>query len=98
MANARWRADRERRNKLAALTAEQYPARIVRRIVVSALGETSPGGGIDDEQTVREATFWNWESGRDWRRKERAVLNKETRKSGGGAAAPPYHESKSQAL
>lgn len=60
MANARWRKDRREREKLAVLTAEQFPRRIVRRIIV-----------IDDERTVREATFWDWESGRDWKRKPR---------------------------
>ena len=63
MANARWAKDRIERDRLAKLTAEQCPARIVRRIVV-----------IDNEKTVREATFWNWESRRSWRRKELAVL------------------------
>ena len=63
LANIRWAKDRAERNKLAALTAEQFPSRIVRRIVV-----------IDNERTVREETFWNFESQRSWRRKERKVL------------------------
>jgi len=63
MANRRWALDRQRRAALATLTAEQYPSRIVRRIVV-----------IDHERIVREATFWSFESRRSWRRKEREVL------------------------
>lgn len=63
MATARWAKDRERRMALAEVTAEQYPNQIVRRIIV-----------IDDEQRVRETVFWRWDSGREWRRKERAVL------------------------
>ena len=63
MAKARWAKDRTNRDRLAKLTAEQCPSRIIRRIVV-----------IDHETTVREATFWNWESRRSWRRKELAVL------------------------
>ena len=63
MANARWAKDRAERDRLALLTAEQFPSRIVRRIVV-----------IDDERVVREVTIWNWESGREWKRKERQVL------------------------
>lgn len=63
MANARWDLDRARRARLAALTAEQYPQRIRRRIVV-----------IDDETRVRETVIWAWDSVREWRRKERAAL------------------------
>ena len=63
MANARWAKDRAERDRRAKLTAEQCPSRIVRRIVVS-----------DNETTVREATFWSFESRRSWRRKELAVL------------------------
>jgi alkyl hydroperoxide reductase subunit AhpC len=63
MAKARWTKDRAERNRQALLMAEQFPSRIVRRIVV-----------IDDERDVREVTIWNWESGRDWKRKERRVL------------------------
>lgn len=63
MAKRRWELDRERRNKLAELTAEQFPSRIVRRIVV-----------IDNETTVRETTIWSFDSYREARRKERAVL------------------------
>jgi hypothetical protein len=65
MANRRWQLDRQRRNKLAALTAEQCPTRIVRRIVV-----------IENETMVNEAVFWNFESKRSWRRKERQVLSR----------------------
>lgn len=63
MANVRWARDRARRTQLATLTAEQYPSKIVRRIVV-----------IDHESTVREATFWSFESRRSWQRKERFLL------------------------
>jgi hypothetical protein len=63
MARRRWELDRARRDKLAALTAEQCPSHIVRRVVV-----------IDHEQTVREATFWSFESARYQRRKLREVL------------------------
>lgn len=52
---------------MAALTAEEYPNRIVRRIVV-----------IDNETTVREAVIWFWDSDREARRKLRAVLNPAT--------------------
>jgi hypothetical protein len=63
MARARWAKDRAERDRLARLTAEQFPSRIVRRIVV-----------IDDERIVREATFWSFESRRSWKRKEREIL------------------------
>lgn len=64
MAGRRWAKDRARRDALARLTAEQYPARIVRRIIV-----------IDQEQIVREAVIWNWDSRRSAARKQRAVLS-----------------------
>lgn len=64
MVKRRWELDRQRRAKLAALTAEQYPTKIVRRIIV-----------IDDDKTVKEATFWSFESRRSWTRKERAILH-----------------------
>lgn len=63
MANQRWRLDQERRNRLAVLTAEQHPAKIVRRIVV-----------IDNETTVKEAVIWSFDSGRSRKRKEKEVL------------------------
>lgn len=63
MAKRRWQLDRQRRDKLAALTADQCPNAIVRRIIV-----------IDQERTVREATIWAWDSNREARRKLRAVL------------------------
>jgi hypothetical protein len=63
MANRRWQLDRERRNKLAQLTAEQFPVEIRRRLIV-----------IDDEIRVRETTFWSFDSAREWRRKERTAL------------------------
>ena len=46
MAAVRWAKDRARRSELAKLTAEQYPNRIVRRIIV-----------IDGEKEVREAVI-----------------------------------------
>lgn len=64
MANARWKMERERRDKIASLEAEKYPSKIVRRIVV-----------IDNEKTVREATFWSFESRRSWMRKQRKILS-----------------------
>ena len=66
MAKARWDKDRERRDELAALTAEQFPSKIVRRIVV-----------IDNETTVRECVIWSFDSIREARRKLRRVLKNE---------------------
>lgn len=63
MAKRRWELDRERRNKLAQLTAEQYPNKVVRRIIV-----------IDNEQAVREAVIWQWDSVRFAARKVREIL------------------------
>jgi hypothetical protein len=63
MAQARWKRDRERRAALALVTAEQYPSRIVRRIVV-----------IDGELAVREAVIFAWDSRREAARKTRRVL------------------------
>jgi len=71
MARRRWELERERRTKLAALTADQYPAKIVRRIIV-----------IDAERTVREAVIRNWDSDREARRKTRWVLEIGAEKSG----------------
>jgi hypothetical protein len=64
MAAARWKRDRERREALAALTAEQYPDQIVRRVIV-----------IDRERSVREATIFAWDSARVAGRKIRGVLS-----------------------
>lgn len=64
MAQRRWELDRTRRKQLAALLPEQYPARIVRRIVV-----------IDLERHVRETVIWNFDSARSARRKLRQVLS-----------------------
>jgi hypothetical protein len=69
MARVRWQRDRERREKVAQLTAEKYPQRIVRRIVV-----------IDRERTAREVVIWSWDSAREARRKIREVLRGESRK------------------
>lgn len=63
MANRRWQLDRERREQLAKLTAEQYPTRIIRRIIV-----------IDDERVVREAVIWSFDYAKDAKRKTRQVL------------------------
>jgi len=63
MANARWKLDRERRDKLAVLTAEQYPTKIARRIIV-----------IDDERLVRETVIWSFMSWRERFRRERQAL------------------------
>jgi len=63
MAAARWRNDRARRNRLAQLSAEFFQRRIKRRIIV-----------IDDEQIVREAVIWTWDSYRTARSKLLAVL------------------------
>jgi len=63
MAMARWRQDRELRDKLAKLTAEQYPTRIIRRIIV-----------IDDERVMREAVIWSFDYAKDAKRKTRQVL------------------------
>lgn len=66
MAKARWAKERERQARLSVLRAEQYPARIVRRIVV-----------IDRETTVREAVIFDFDSLRGAQRKLRAVLRAE---------------------
>lgn len=63
MAARRWQLDRERRDKLASLTAEQFPSKIIRRIVV-----------IEDEKTVREAVIWSFDSRRSAAAKVRQAL------------------------
>ena len=63
MANARWQMDRERRDRLAQLTAERHPNQIVRRIIV-----------IDEERDAREAVIWKWDSYRVAKRKLLKVL------------------------
>lgn len=80
MAKARWALDRERRHRLAALTAEQCPNHIVRRIVV-----------IDGEQSVSETVFWSWDSDREWQRKERNALrqNNPSQFNDAQAVSPP---------
>ena len=64
MAKERWRRDRERRDKLAAMNPIQYPGRIVRRIIV-----------IDHETQVREAIIYDNDSIRDAHRKMSAVVS-----------------------
>lgn len=63
MAEARWKKDREWRDKIAVLTAEQCPSKIIRRIVV-----------IDNERDVREATIFSFDSIRSAKSKLRSVL------------------------
>lgn len=63
MAARRWQIDRERRDKIAAMTAEQYPTKIVRRIIV-----------IDDERHVRETVIWSFMSYRYRYQLERKAL------------------------
>lgn len=58
LANIRWQRDRERREKLAELTAEQNPTKIEGRIVA-----------IRGEQTVKEFVLWSFDSWREKRRK-----------------------------
>lgn len=57
-ANIRWQRDRERREKLAQLTAEQYPTKIAARIVV-----------IVDEKEVKEFTLWSFDSWQERQKK-----------------------------
>lgn len=64
MALARWEADRRRREAAAKLTPERCQNRIVRRIVV-----------VFDEQRVKEAVIWDWDSNREARRKVKEVLS-----------------------
>ena len=63
-ANRRWELDRKRRDNIARMTAEEYPSKIVRRIVV-----------IDNETEVRETVIWNFESARRVRQKQREALD-----------------------
>jgi hypothetical protein len=63
MAWARWKLDRERRERLAAIAPERYPGRIMRRIVV-----------IDEERDVRETVIFESDSEREARRKVRKVM------------------------
>ena len=63
MAAERWKRDRERRDRLAAMNPLQYPGRILRRVIV-----------IDRETEVREAIFYDTDSLRDAQRKLRRVL------------------------
>ena len=63
MAMRRWELDRKRRNKMASLTAEQFPSHIIRRIVV-----------ITNEAIVREATIWSFDSLASAKRQLNAVM------------------------
>lgn len=63
MARARWARDRHRRERLAALSPEVMPHRILRRIVV-----------IDLERSVREVVIWSFDSVKEAARKVRRVL------------------------
>jgi hypothetical protein len=49
---------------MAAITAEQYPSKIVERIIV-----------IRNEVEVSETTIWNWESLRSASKKRRLALS-----------------------
>lgn len=63
MAKRRWELDALRRERLAAIDPIQFSGRIVRRIVV-----------IDNEKRVREVAIYDFDSEREWKRKERKVL------------------------
>jgi hypothetical protein len=63
MANARWAADRKRRDQIAARTAEQNPPHIVERIV-----------RIVNERHVSETVVWSWDSDREAYRKKQKLL------------------------
>lgn len=63
MTATRWAWERERRRRMAELTPERRPGRIVRRVIV-----------IDDERTVREAVLWADDSPAVVRGKLREVL------------------------
>lgn len=62
MAKARWAKEASRRTRLAELTADQYPSKIVRRIIV-----------IENERDVKEATIWSFDSARSSSRKVRSL-------------------------
>ena len=63
MAKARWKREHSERERIAQLSADQYPSRIAERIVV-----------IRNETEVYETVIWNWESHRSAMRKRRKVL------------------------
>ena len=63
MNKARWDADRQRREKLAALHPLDYTGRIVLRVIA-----------IRNESTVKEAVIFDTDSDREARRKIRDVL------------------------
>lgn len=58
MAAVRWARERERRDKLAALSAQQHPTKIVGRIVA-----------IANEQQAKEFTLWSFDSWRERKKK-----------------------------
>lgn len=67
MANRRWELYRQRRDRLAAITADQFPDRIVKRIVI-----------ITNETDVREIVYRAWDSPRECKRKDRQVFTTQT--------------------
>jgi hypothetical protein len=64
-AQKRWAKDREHREWLNTIDPIRFGGRIVRRIVV-----------IDNESTVRERTFFQFDRACDWKRKLREILGK----------------------
>lgn len=64
MARIRWERDRARRERLAALTPEQFPEEIVLRIIV-----------IEREKTVRETVIFSWDSAREVLRKLKSLIS-----------------------
>lgn len=62
MSKVRWDRDRERRNRLAALEAQQNPTHIAARLIV-----------IVGERNVKEFTMWSFESWRERQRKCRTA-------------------------
>ncbi len=62
MANVRWQKERQKRDKLARLTAEQHPSKIVLRVIV-----------IREEKDVQEAVVWSFDSRRSAKKKLREI-------------------------
>jgi len=63
MANTRWAKVRAERERLALLTADQWPRGIAERII-----------RIVNETVVTETVIWQWENWRDAYRKKRKLL------------------------